>query len=77
MWIMFTAWLIRHLDPDWKIAHKLWSVRIAVFWTVLSSLWIALPSFQGMVDPYVFACISVGFGVAMLAGRLTNQPGLN
>lgn len=73
---MLTYWLIKHLDPDWRVAHKLWSVRIAVLWTVISGLYMALPAFQDLMPPFYFALLCVVGGLLILVGRLTNQPGL-
>ena len=71
------VWLVNHLDPDWKVAHKLWSIRVALFWAVVSGLYVALPAFQDWVSPVKFAVICVGFSLAICVARLTNQPGLD
>ena len=64
------------LIPEWRIAHRLWSVRIAVFWTLISSLYMALPAFVDLVPPWAFAALCIAFGLAILGARLTHQPGL-
>jgi hypothetical protein len=69
-------WLKNHLDEDAAQWHKLWSVRIALFWGAFSGLWVAVPAFQSFLDPFVFACICVGMSLAICVARLTNQPGL-
>lgn len=74
---MITYWLIKHLDPDWKVAHKMWSMRVAAVWAIMSGLWVALPAFQDYVSPQHFAELCVAFSLAIMVGRLTNQPGLN
>lgn len=71
-----TDWLDKYAAPEWRIAHKLWSVRIAILWAVVAGLWVALPAFQGWLHPVPFALICVGFSLAILFARLTNQPGL-
>jgi len=71
------TWLDRHAIPQWRIAHRLWSVRIAVFWSVFSGLWVAFPAFQGAMPPVLFAELCVGFSLAILFARLTHQPGLD
>lgn len=73
---MLTYWLIKHLDPDWKVAHKLWSVRLAVLWACISGLYMALPAFQDFMPPFYFAALCVFGSLLILVGRLTNQPGL-
>lgn len=72
---MITYWLIKHLDPDWKLAHKMWSVRLAVFWAVIAGAWTALPAFQSYVHPVVFGLLCVGMSLLILVGRLTKQKG--
>ena len=74
---MFTAWLIRHLDPDWKVAHKLWSLRIALFWMLICGLYMALPAFTNSIDKFWFTGICIAFTFAIGIARLTNQPGLD
>jgi hypothetical protein len=68
---------LNYLDPDWKVAHKLWSVRVALFWAAMSGLWVAFPAFQGFVSPVQFALLSITFSLIMCIARLTNQPGLS
>jgi hypothetical protein len=67
----------QHLDPDWRIFHKLWSMRIAFFWACTSGLYVALPAFEAYVDARFFAVLCVGFSVAIMVGRLYHQPGLD
>lgn len=62
--------------PDWRLAHRMWSVQLSVVWAIVGGLWIALPAFQNWVQPIPFAMICVGFSLAILFARLTNQPGL-
>lgn len=66
----------QYLIPEWRIAHKLWSVRLSIAWAIVAGLWVALPAFQGMVKPVPFALLCVGFSLSILFARLTNQPGL-
>lgn len=73
---MIAAFFDRFLVPEWRLAHLLWSVRIAIFWTALAGLWIALPAFQDYFDPIHFAILSVVCSVSIGVARLTHQPGL-
>lgn len=70
------AWLDEHAAPQWRVAHRLRSVQISIFWAVVGGLWIALPSFQQYLSPFRFAEIAVGFSLAILFARLTGQKGL-
>lgn len=63
--------------PEWKIAHKLWTVRIAIFWAIVSGLYYALPAFQEWFSPIHFALLSVGFSLALLFARITKQTGVD
>ncbi len=67
----------RELIPEWRLAHRFWSVRIAIFWSIVAGLYVALPAFYGFVSPVTFALISIGFSVAICIARLTHQPGLD
>jgi len=69
-------WLDAHAAPEWRLAHRLRSVQIALFWAVLGGLWVALPAFQSYLSPFRFAAISIGFSVAILFARFTGQKGL-
>jgi hypothetical protein len=69
-------WLIRHLDPDWRVAHRLLSIQVAVFWAVVSGLWVAIPAFQSYLSPTHFAELCIGFALLIMIARLTNQPGV-
>jgi hypothetical protein len=69
-------WLDAHAAPEWRLAHRLRSVQIAVFWAVLGGLWIALPAFQSYLSPVRFAMACVGFSLAICFARLTGQKGL-
>jgi hypothetical protein len=69
-------WLDDHAAPEWRIAHRLRSVQIALFWSVLGGLWVALPSFQQYLTPFHMMFISVGFSVAIMFARFTGQKGL-
>lgn len=65
------------LDPHWREWHKLWSMRLAILWMILSGAWIALPAFSSMLPPVPFALVCMGFSVAIGLARITNQPGVN
>ena len=62
--------------PDWRIAHRMWSVQLSVLWAILCGLWAALPALQSWFSPEHFALICVGFALLILVGRLVNQPSL-
>jgi hypothetical protein len=67
------------LKPIPEIAHwrAIWSVRLAISWAVVSGAYMALPAFSGLVSPFAFAALCIGFSLAMLFARLTHQPGIH
>ncbi len=70
------SFLDRYAVANWRFAHRLWSVRIAIFWAILGGLWVALPAFQSFLPPVAFAALCVAFSLAILFARLTNQKGI-
>jgi hypothetical protein len=70
------AWLDEHAAPEWRIAARLRSVQVSMFWAVVGGLWAALPAFQSYVPPVKFALLCVGFSLAILFARFTGQKGL-
>jgi len=74
--LLWDAPRMSYLAPEWRVAHRLWSVRLAVFWMIFSGLWVALPAFQGWLPPLRYALVCIGFAVAIGVARLTNQKGL-
>jgi hypothetical protein len=68
--------LDRWAAPEWRIAHLLWSVRIAIGWAIFGGLWTALPAFQSYLPPFWFGLTCVFFSLAILFAKFTNQPGL-
>jgi hypothetical protein len=69
-------WMDAHAAPEWRLAARLRSVQVSIFWAVLGGLWVALPAFQSYLTPVRFAMISVGFSLAILFARFTGQKGL-
>jgi hypothetical protein len=72
-------WLIGKLDaravPEWRRAHKLWSVRVALFWATFGGIYMALPAFMGAMPPWVFGLLCIGMSVTWVLARITKQPG--
>lgn len=69
-------WVKNRLVEDAHQAHKMWSVRSAVFWAGFAGFWAAFPAFQNFLPPLLFAGLSVVFSIVFCIARLTNQPGL-
>lgn len=64
------------LLPDWHLMHRLWSVRIALFWAGMCGLYAAFSVFADLLNPIVFALLSMGMSMAIAVARITKQPGL-
>jgi hypothetical protein len=65
------------LIPEWRTAHQLWSVRVAIFWTLvkaIASIWFA---FAGYIPLSWLVAGSIFIELSLLAARLTKQPGID
>jgi hypothetical protein len=62
--------------PDWKFAHKFWSIQISIVGAILSGAWVALPAFQYIVPPREFVLLSIAVSVAVVVARMIDQPNL-
>ena len=65
------------LSPDWKIAHKLWSIRVTLFWGAVCGLYAAWGAFQDMIPAPLFAGLSMVMCMAIMGARVLHQPGLD
>ena len=64
-------------DPNWRQLLKLHSTWVALLWTIVTAAYAALPAFMEYVSPQTFFFLCLGFCVALLFARLTNQPGVS
>ena len=62
--------------PDWRYAHRMWSVQLSVLWAVLCGFYAVLPALQSWFTPGHLVLISCGCALLILAARLVNQPWL-
>lgn len=66
-----------HLIPDWRHAHRLWSIRLALFWGAFNGAVLALAAFVDHINPWLFLALNTA-GYAVIAGaRVLRQPGLD
>lgn len=70
------AWLDAHAAPEWRFAHRLWSVQLSLFWAFIGVLWVTFPAFQNLVSPFVLVLIGTFIAFLLVLARLTNQKGL-
>lgn len=69
------AWIAARLDRDAPLWRHLWSVQLSILTAVLAGVWAALPAFQALMPPVVFALVCVGCSLLILVARLTHQKG--
>lgn len=62
--------------PQWRLAHRLWSMRLLFFWAAVSGLWVALPGFAEVLPPIAFGLACVGMSVLIMLARISKQKGL-
>ena len=60
--------------PDWKQAHKFYSIQISLIGGVLSGAWVAVPAFQYLLPPREFAILSILVSVLVVVSRILDQP---
>lgn len=70
------SWIAARLDDDARVWHKLWSVRLSLFWAAVSGLWVAVPALQSLLSPDLFGGICVAFALIICLARVYKQPGL-
>ena len=71
-------WCDKTLIEGWRIKIKqLWTIRIALVWGAICGLYAAWPAFQGIIDAPIFAGASVLMSMAIVAARVTKQPGVD
>lgn len=64
------------LIADFGKAHRMWSVRLALFWGALNGAVIALAVFADVINPWLFLTLNmIGYGAIAIA-RVTKQPGI-
>ena len=70
--------LIEHVGSLW---HRLWSVRLAVggavFWGIVSGLYLVWPAFAGTIPLLFYAVGGVVMSIALIIARIMKQPGLD
>ena len=67
---LISNWLI----PEWRLAHKMLSVRLAALLAVLSVVQAqVLPIWQFVVPAQYWPWVSAGFATAIVVGRLVQQ----
>lgn len=64
------------LIPEWRKAWRMTSVQLAIVGVVLNAAATGWSSFQGHVDPLVYAIVNMVLGIAVAVSRVIKQPKL-
>jgi ABC-type nitrate/sulfonate/bicarbonate transport system permease component len=65
---------MRLIENAWRELHRLWSIRISLFFGVLTGVALGLSAFVDVFNPYLFMGISVVVNVALIPlARLMKQ----
>lgn len=65
------------LVPNWKHAHKFWSVQLALISSAVCGLWVAMPAFQYFLPPITFALCCIGVSLFACVLRLVKQSNVD
>ena len=65
------------IDDADRLWHRLWSMRLALFFGALSGLVAVWAAFQDVMPLWAFAGTSVLMNVAIAVARVTKQPGVD
>jgi hypothetical protein len=68
-------WLIRHLDPDFVIWHKLASVWVAAFWGAVGGIIVVLSALLYQSFDWRIGALLIFVSATFAIARFTNQPG--
>jgi hypothetical protein len=69
-------WLIKHLDPDFKVWHKLASIWVAMFWGALGGVLSILPFLVNMGNILWLGPLIIFMSITFAVARFTKQPGV-
>lgn len=69
-------WLMARFNADARRWHRLWSMRVALFWAGLNGAVLMIPAFSDFANPWLLTVLNMA-GFMLIAGaRITKQPGL-
>lgn len=70
------SWIKAHLVDNCAVAHRLWTIQLAIFWGAFSGLMLIWPALMSFIPLPVFFSLSILFSVILGVARVTKQPGL-
>jgi hypothetical protein len=65
----------RLIDEPWKAFHRLWSIRVALFFAALNGAVLGLAAFVDVFNPWLFMALNVLGYTLLIGARLLKQPG--
>jgi hypothetical protein len=64
------------LIDNWKTEiHRLWTIRIGLFFGALNGFVLGLAAFTDVFNPWLFMALNVFGWVLLVGARITKQPG--
>ncbi|MCK1742178.1 hypothetical protein IVA80_15240 [Bradyrhizobium sp. 139] len=57
--------------------HRLWTVRIALFFGALNGFVLGLAAFEDVFNPYFFMALNILGWMLLVGARMLKQPGAN
>lgn len=57
--------------------HKLWTIRLALFWGAVCGLYGSFAALQDILPAHWFIGLSVFMNMAIVVARITKQPGVS
>lgn len=70
------AWIKRHLATDAAQWHRLWSMRLVIFWAAFNGALMGLWFLYGYVNPLLLFVLTISGYVTIGIARIYKQPGL-
>lgn len=55
--------------------HRLWSIRVALFFAALNGFVLGLAAFVDVFNPWLFMALNVAGYTLLIGARLVKQPG--
>ncbi len=65
------------LDQNWRDWHKVWSMRLTLFWGAFVGAVYCLSAFYNYFNPWLFLVLNVTGYATIAIARVTKQPGVD
>lgn len=60
-----------------KEFHRLWTIRVGLFFGAFNGAMIGVAAFEKVIDPYLFLGVNTVGWMVLVGARLLKQPGAN